>query len=168
MYKQPIVPIWDQCITVVELVSFDQPGCFSVLPQLAVQSFISTTLSQFWAIICMMDIQAWGSECVRTMTGLTVLWGILSMIVAYLVLALVDRWILQRGRKGPVQWPILGNGQSYFQCLPLFKFLYLCCASYVRFQVGFSMYCFYENYCILSSVLPVYNWIELIRIVIKV
>jgi hypothetical protein len=125
----------------------------------------------FWAIICMMDIQAWGSEFVRTMTGLTVLWGFLSMIVAYLVLALVDRWILQRGRKGPVQWPILGNGQSYFQCLPLFKFLlwvYLCCASYVRFQLGFSMSCFYENYCILSSVLPVYNWLELIRIVIKV
>ncbi|KAG0607846.1 hypothetical protein M758_8G059500 [Ceratodon purpureus] len=62
-----------------------------------------------------MDIQAWGSECVRGMTSLTVLWGFLSMIVAYLVLALVDRWVLQRGRKGPVQWPILGATPEILQ-----------------------------------------------------
>lgn len=40
---------------------------------------------------------------------LTVLAGV---VVGYLLWAAADRWVLHKGRKGPVQWPILGMYSS--------------------------------------------------------
>jgi len=46
----------------------------------------------------------------RRMSSLTVVSGVFSTVVlAYLLWAIADRWVLHRGRKGPVQWPILGT-----------------------------------------------------------
>ncbi|KAG0557537.1 hypothetical protein KC19_11G138100 [Ceratodon purpureus] len=48
----------------------------------------------------------WGLERIIDHVGLiTVLAGI---VVGYFVWAAVDQWVLHRGRKGPVHWPILG------------------------------------------------------------
>lgn len=52
--------------------------------------------------LSMMAIQAWVAEN-------PVLAGVVSTICAYLLWAVADRLVLQRRRKGPIQWPILGN-----------------------------------------------------------
>lgn len=59
--------------------------------------------------------QGWGSESIAGMmkTIVTAFSGILSLLLAYLLWAAADNWVLHRERKGPVQWPILGISTDF-------------------------------------------------------
>jgi len=55
-------------------------------------------------------MEEWGTWLVERMSNLTVVSVVFSTVVlAYLLWAIADHWVLHRGRKGPVQWPILGD-----------------------------------------------------------